>query len=371
MGKYTPVFTVDNAFKFGCGRFRQEEHLLERCADEVARVGRAPLLVCTDLSAGLALDKIRSSLEAAGMRLRVLRHNGFCDIEAAENYVGEGAADGIDVIIGCGGGVILDFAKCIADIARLPLITMPTSSATCCAYTPLSVCYDRDGKSVGGVKYTWSVAAVLVDMTIMAHQPPRLLMAGVCDAMAKKIEIEQRLTDHCADGSDPGFALCYELAKYIYTRLDRDWEAAYREVTEHRAGKALYDVVYFSIVGAGLISGLANGSRQTAVAHKFYLYVRTAFTREAAEFLHGELVAIGNVAQLIYNGEPEAAEAFRTRLKRLHLPGSLPDLGFPIPEKTLDECTAFIGSSSAMKGASEKDLQRLRDALKRIICPGK
>ena len=59
---YKPVFTVDNAFKFGCGRFRQEEHLLERCAEEVVRVGRSPLLVCTDISAGIALDKIRKQL---------------------------------------------------------------------------------------------------------------------------------------------------------------------------------------------------------------------------------------------------------------------------------------------------------------------
>ena len=84
---YQPVFTVDNAFKFGCGRFRQEEHLLERCAEEVARVGRSPLLVCTDISAGIALDKIRKSLTDAGIPLRVLRYNGYCDWEAAKQFV--------------------------------------------------------------------------------------------------------------------------------------------------------------------------------------------------------------------------------------------------------------------------------------------
>ena len=59
---YQPVFAVDDAFKFGCGRFRQEEHLLERCAEEVVRVGRAPLLVCTDISAGIALEKIGKAI---------------------------------------------------------------------------------------------------------------------------------------------------------------------------------------------------------------------------------------------------------------------------------------------------------------------
>lgn len=367
MFDYTPVFTVDNAFKFGCGRFRQEEHLLERCAEEVIRVGRSPLLVCTDVSADIALDKIRTSLDGAGIPLRVLKHNGYCDLEEAGKFVEQGFADGMDVIIGCGGGVILDFAKCIADMTRLPLITMPTSSATCCAYTPLSVCYDRNGKSAGDPKYTWSIAAVLVDMTIMSEQPPRLLMAGICDAMAKKIEIEQRLPGHDADGADAGFALCYVLAKYIYDQLECKGEIAYNDLLAHRISKELYDVVYFSIVGAGLVSGLANGSRQTAIAHKFYLYVRSAFTQEAASFLHGELVAIGNIAQLIFNGEPDEAEKFRARLKRLRLPASLRELGFPVPENTLEDCISFIWSSSAMKGAAENDRQKLKNALKAII----
>ena len=209
---------------------------------------------------------------------------------------------------------------------------------------------------------------MLVDMTVMSQQPARLLVSGVCDAMAKKIEIEQRLPDHSAADADAGFALCYELAKYIYAELDRKLEPAYQDVLTHRVTKTLQDVVYFSIVGAGLISGLANGSRQTAAAHKFYLYVRTAFTKEAESFLHGELVAIGNVAQLIFNGEREAGEKFQARLRSLHLPGSLRDLGFPVPENTLDDCTAFICASSAMKGASEADCRRLRDALEFIIC---
>ena len=364
---YRPVFSVESAFKFGCGRYRQEEHLLERCAEEVVRLGHSPLLVCTDISAGIALDKIRDSLTGSGIPLRVLKHNGYCDVEAAKNYIEQGIADGCDIILGCGGGVIIDFAKCLADISRLPIITMPTSSATCSAYTPLSVCYDKDGKSIGSPKYTWSISAVLVDMTILSQQPPRLLVAGACDAMAKKIEIEQRLPSHDASDSDAGFALCYELAKYIYGELDRKLESAYQDVIDHRASKTLNDVVYFSIVGAGLISGLANGSRQCAVAHKFYLHVRTAFTREAAQFLHGELVAIGLIAQLAYNGEPDVAENFRERLKRLSLPASLNDLGFSVPASALDDCAEFIGQSSAMKGASEDDHRRLRRALQLII----
>ena len=364
---YTPLFKPGKAFQFGCGRFRQEEHLLEQCAEEVVRVGHSPLLVCTDISAGIALEKIQTSLSGTGIPLRILKHNGYCDLEAAGNYIDQGITSGIDVILGCGGGMILDFAKCMADMTGLPLITIPTSSATCCAYTPLSGCYEKNGKSAGSPKYDWSISAVLADMTILSQQPPRLMMAGICDALSKKIEIEQRLQDHNADSSDAGFALCYELAKYIYNRLDREWETAYQDIQAKTASKTVYDAVYFSIVGAGLISGLANGSRQTAVGHKFYLYVRTAFTQEAAGFLHGELVGIGDVAQLIYNGDPEEAARYQRRLRNMGLPGSMADLRFPVPENTLNDCCDFINGSSAMKGASDEDRERLKKALHFII----
>ena len=57
----------DVAFKFGCGRFRMEEHLLERCAEEVLRFGHKPLFVCNDLTHGIAYGKVHESLHAAGV----------------------------------------------------------------------------------------------------------------------------------------------------------------------------------------------------------------------------------------------------------------------------------------------------------------
>ena len=99
--------------------------------------------------------------------------------------------------------------------------------------------------------------------------------------------------------------------------------------------------------------------------------MRTAFTQEAAGFLHGELVGIGDVAQLIYNGDPEEAARYQRRLRNMGLPGSMADLRFPVPENTLDDCCAFINDSSAMRGASDEDRERLKKALNFIITEGK
>ena len=116
------------------------------------------------------------------------------------------------------------------------------------------------------------------------------------------------------DDLAPGFASCHVLADFIYGELDRKLETACDDIRNGRHTKMIEDVVYYSIVDAGLISGLANGRNQSAIAHKFYLYVRTFFTKEGASFLHGELVAIGLVAQLHYNGDAAGSEAFAKRL---------------------------------------------------------
>ena len=61
----------------------------------------------------------------------------------------------------------------------------------------------------------------------------------------------------------------------------------------------------------GLISGLARGSNQCAIAHKIYETTRILFPAESRPYLHGEIVALGLLPQLIYNGEAEKEKNFR------------------------------------------------------------
>ncbi|MBO7532350.1 MAG: hypothetical protein J6T46_00060, partial [Victivallales bacterium] len=106
---------------------------------------------------------------------------------------------------------------------------------------------------------------------------------------------------------------------------------------------------------------------QSAIAHKFYLYVRTFFTQEGASFFHGELVAIGLVAQLHYNGDPEGSATFAKRLRALNLPASLNELGIPATQKAFDDCFEFINTSSAMANAPADGADKLRKAIQTII----
>ena len=357
----------DVAFKFGCGRFRMEEHLLERCAEEVLRFGRHPLFVCNDTTYEIAYGKVSGSLRSVGVEPKVLKYNGFCCREAALELAQAGAVDGIDVVLGCGGGVVIDFSKCLADIAGVPLVTMPTSSATCCAYTPIAPCYTREGRYISTSFFRREIAAALLDMTILSRQPARLLVAGAGDAMAKKIEIEFWNSIPGTIDNPVASDIASLVSDYIYDSLDSKLDAAFEDVRRGEPTQTLKEVVFSSIVGAGIVSGISGGARQTALAHWFYFFTRMRYTADAVKYTHGELVAVGLVMQLAYYGRLQEAERFAARLRGWGLAASMGDLGFPFGEEDIGAFMEYMRGTDEMKAAGEAAVPRLREAMKSVF----
>ena len=367
MSDYSFPVGPDVAFKFGCGRFRQEEHLLERCAEEVLRFGRKPLFVCNDTTYGIAYEKVASSLRSAGVEPKVLKYNGFCCREVALEMARKGAVEGIDVVLGCGGGVAIDFSKCLADIADAPLVTMPTSSATCCAYTPIAPCYTREGRYVSTSFFRREIAAALLDMTILSQQPARLLVAGACDAMAKKIEIEFWNSIPCTIDNPVSCDIASLVSDYIYADLDRKIDAAVEDLRQGKPTQTLKEVVFSAIVGAGIVSGISGGARQTALAHGFYFFARSRYTEKAVRYTHGELVAVGLVLQLAYYGRVQDAERFAARLRGWGLAASMGDLGFSFGGEDAEACMEYLCGMDEMKAAGADAVPKLREALKVVF----
>ena len=365
----------DPAFLFGCGRFRMEPNLLERSAEEILRFGRRPLLVCDDRSHAVAFDKVAASLAAAGVELRELRHNGFCCRDDALACAEAGALEGADVVLGCGGGVICDFSKCIAHLAGAPLVTIPTSSAQCCAFTPIAVCYTREGRYVSTTHFPGEIASALLDTTVLSRQPARLLAAGALDAMAKKIELAfwtqlDRMAPAGAAGASAASGIAAAISDFIYDDLDAKVDAALADLAKGEPTPVLRDVFFDSIVGAGIVSGIAGGSKQVALAHRFYFFARQRDPETGRRFTHGELVAVGLVMQHAYNGRPDEAAALAARLRGWGLAASVAELGLPVGPGELDACADFISGTKTMKAAVAIDPAapaRLRDALRAVF----
>lgn len=354
----------ESSFRIGCGRYLQEENLLARAGGEILRHGKRPLIVGDDTALSVTRDVMIPSVAAACERYHIIVHNGTCNDERAEEIAALANAEGYDVIVGVGGGVIMDFAKLCGYFAHLPVVNVPTSAATCAAYTPLSVRYTPEGKTVGTLHYEYEVDEVLVDTRVMLTQPVRLLLAGVFDALAKFVEIKQRFHPDSEDAFPMGLDYAYVLAVRSFTTLCRDIEGC---IADMKAGKITprVDHVIFTLIAAtGVVSGIARGSNQTALGHKFYENTRYLFPDTARPYLHGEIVGIGLILQNHFNGEPEQNDFLLGIMKKYNMPCNIAAVGITPDAATMEVYYERLCACSAMEESGESERSRLYEALK-------
>ena len=358
---------VESSFRLGVGRYIQEDGAALRLADEIKLLHcKKPFIMHGKTAMELAGDKIRKSLSDANIDACFYEYTEFCNPDICEKIVASEEFKTCDCVVGVGGGNVCDASKLTAAMADCPIITVPTSSATCAAYTPLSVTYNYEWQTIGSIHHVKEVNAVLVDMEILCHQPVRLLVSGIYDSLAKLIETNQRLLCLDEEDIDIGLRSSYVLSNFIYKELLDNLAQAVDDTANGRNTKVVYDTVYILIAVTGIISAFARGSNQCAIAHKVYETARFVYPKEAHDKLHGELVGIGLIPQLIYNGEPEAAEEFKAQMKALGMPVTLGEAGIPTEPEKLEAFMTKIENSSAMDGTTDEEKLKFRKAFASI-----
>lgn len=353
----------EKSFRIGCGRYLQEKGLLSSCGDELLRYGHSPLIVGGPTALSLTREKLESSLTAKNMSYRIFTHSGSCNEEDAQKLSDLARAEGYDVIVGVGGGVIMDFSKLIGYFAEMPVVNIPTSSATCAAYTPLSVRYTPEGKTVGSRHYEYEVDSVIADTEIISAQPPRLLLSGVFDALAKFVEIKHRFSGEQMEECPLGLDYAYVLSTHSYAVLCEKTEKCLEDMKNQRVTDTAEQVIFTSIAATGVISGIARGSNQTALAHKFYETVRVLHYSESRPYLHGEIVGIGLLLQNFFNGEESENKVLTDLMDKYGMPKRLSDIGISPTKETMEAYYDVLKKTAAVAEGGPDAPKKLRAAL--------
>ena len=353
----------EKSFRIGCGRYLQENGIIKSCGAEILRKGTSPLIVGGKTALSLTRSQIEESVRAACAHFRIEEYTGTCNEEAAQAFAALAAAEKYDVIVGVGGGVLMDFSKLIGHFARLPVINIPTSSATCAAYTPLSVRYTPDGRTVGSLHEDREVDAVLVDTSILVKQPIRLLLAGVFDSLAKFVEIKQRFHEDTVQ-YPLGLDWAYVLSKHCYKELLGKTEQCIADMKKGVVTDTVEQTLFTAIAATGVISGIARGSNQCAVAHKFYEATRTLYFEESRSYLHGEIVGIGLLLQNVINGEEEKNSDLLNIMIGHNMPHCLPDIGVAPTEAAFEAYYDKLQHCSAVDKDNPEECKRLHNAMK-------
>jgi glycerol dehydrogenase len=306
-------------------RYTQGKNATDALGHEMKTVGlEGPALIVGGKSAvSLLSDTWRRALGESGITHHVHRFGGECSVSEIERVKASARECHARVVIGAGGGKVLDTARAAAAGLNLPVVNCPTIASSDAPCSALSVVYTDEGVFEEYRIYGKNPDLVLVDTHVIAQSPPRLLVAGMGDALATWFEAKTCVEGNVKNmrgGASTRSALA--LAELCYRRLLNDGVDARRAVELHVVTPALDRVIEANT----LLSGLGFESSGLAAAHAVHNGLTAAAATHA--FFHGEKVAFGVLVQLVLEGKPrELMQEVLGFSIEVGLPVTLADVG--------------------------------------------
>lgn len=246
----------------------------------------------------------------------VIIFNGNCTYPEAERI--QSLIKNSDVLIALGGGQLLDTAKNVADKLRIDLINVPTIPSNCASITTKSMVYSEGShEMIGRQRHPVAVQLVLVDPTLLRHSPTNYLLSGIGDTLAKWYEIRRRLNVAEAQGAILDIA-----RKTIEISRDRTLAIRNLDQIDDKTFSNLLDTIFLV---AASVDGFAAARGRSVAAHSFHNgYLKVT---DHPQKTHGEIVALGILAQLAIEGETDELIKLIAFYRRIGLPYQLSDLG--------------------------------------------
>lgn len=314
----------------------------------IARLGSRPLIVG---GRTLAVTQVRLQPILEHQRLNFAQASYAPDCSEASLQALRAAAKEheADVIIGVGGGKALDTAKLVAHQLQLPVVTIPTSAATCAAWTALANVYSDQGAFLYDVALSGCPDLLILDYDLIQTAPQGTFVAGIGDAIAKWYE---------ASVSSGHSEQTLIIAAVQQARVLRDILFQKSAVALKEPGSEVWrEVVDATVLLAGVVGGLGGAQCRTVAAHA----VHNGLTQISGHgSIHGEKVAYGILVQLrleeMVLGNQLASAARQQLLKfyaEIGLPQKLGDLG--LGNITLSE----LQRSAEIALAPNSDIHRL------------
>lgn len=286
-----------------------------------------PVLVMDAPVHDLIGDRVVSACLDAGVRPLVLVATGEVTYEAVERLFHECHGHEPTVVVGLGGGKVLDSAKAVSLRLGVPVITVPTIASNDSPTSSAIAMYDDNHHLVSVDMMPANPRAVLVDTELIAGAPAHFLRSGIGDAIAKVFEAEGCAygTGMTPLGTRP-LRIAGAIAQACHDTLRADAVRALADCEARRVTPALERVVEAVV----LMSGLAFENGGLSLAHSL---TRGLMRVEGArDLLHGYHVAWGALVQVEAEGRPvDEVSGLAAFLRSTGLPVSSADLGLAPP----------------------------------------
>ena len=304
-------------------RYVQGKGELSKLYQHVSNFGKKMFIIVSESGKRRVEGGIAQSLAGTEGSAAYFIFGGECSKSEIERIRKAYHTAGCELIVGIGGGKILDAAKASAYYEGCPVVIAPTAASTDAPCSALSVLYTDDGVFEEYLFLPSSPNMVLVDTAVISKAPARLLISGMGDALATYFEARACAASeaqNCVGGQTTLAAQA--LAKLCYETLLANGIQAAAAVKAGACTKAVENIIeantYLSGIGfeSGGLAGahaIHNGLTALAETHAYY---------------HGEKVAFGTLVQLVLENAPleEMGEVVEF-CRELGLPTTLAALG--------------------------------------------
>ena len=304
------------------GKYIQGANAITRLGEYLKPLAERWLIVGDKFVLGFAEEKLRQSLTDVGLVAEIAPFGGECSRNEINRLQDIAGSANCHAVLGIGGGKTLDTAKALAHFMHLPVVIAPTIASTDAPCSALSVLYTDEGEFDSYLMLPRNPNMVIVDTQIVAGAPPRLLAAGIGDALATWFEARacsRSGATTMAGGQCTQAALA--LAELCYNTLIEEGEKAMLAAEQHVVTPALEKVIEANTY----LSGVGFESGGLAAAHA--IHNGLTVLADAHHFYHGEKVAFGTLTQLVLENAPlEEIETVAALCHRVGLPITLAQL---------------------------------------------
>ena len=170
------------------GEYIQGYGEIENLSGYINQYGNKPLIIISTGGKKRFGTKIEQSFKESNSIYEVEIFGGETSSVEIQRLCDCAKSHNVNVVVGIGGGKIIDTAKAVGHFNKIPIIIIPTVASSDAPCSSLSVIYKENGEFDKYLFLNNCPSLVLVDTQIIVQTDSKLLAAGMGDALATYYE---------------------------------------------------------------------------------------------------------------------------------------------------------------------------------------
>ena len=268
--------------------FFHSDEIIRRYIPDI--IGQKTLVISEEFLIGIYREKITDiSRDFGNAEILAMKSASFDEAVSIAKKV---CVEDIKVIIGIGGGRVLDTAKYAAHISKAVYICMPTSLSNDSLASPFSVL-----ETYGNARKTLDCkipTAIIVDTNMIINAPEGQTLSGIGDTIAKHTALyDWKLSASKTSSQVDDFA-------YALSRMSFD--SVYHCDEKNMKSRVFIRILSRALVMGGLAMEIAGSSRPCSGSEHLFAHAIEEYYPQI-KISHGLAVAMGTIPACIFQGQ--------------------------------------------------------------------